>query len=92
YVTKLTLGTPPQSFRVTIDIQGNNLFIPSISCTNISCNDHAKYNSSKSSTYVANDTRVSASFYKVEIDGRVPQDTLNVAGLSIKKLLFCRGR
>ena len=91
-LTNVTLGTPPQSFRVAIDIQGNNLFVPSIMCTKIACEDHAKYNSSASSTYAANNTRIWANYYGMEMNGHVSQDTLNVAGLSIENYLFAEAK
>ncbi|WKY13973.1 hypothetical protein Q1695_004645 [Nippostrongylus brasiliensis] len=50
FVTNITVGTPPQLFRVIIDTGSANLWIPDLNCT--SCNGTNAFDSSASSTYV----------------------------------------
>lgn len=53
YVSKVTLGTPPQEFDVVLDTGSANLWVPDKTCNDAGCSGKHKYDKDASSTFVA---------------------------------------
>ncbi|KAI0732903.1 aspartic peptidase A1 [Fomitopsis betulina] len=84
YFAEITLGSPPQSFKVILDTGSSNLWVPSTKCTSIACFLHTKYDSSASSTYKANGTEFSIQYGSGSMEGFVSQDTLTIGDITVK--------
>lgn len=50
YWGEISLGSPPQNFKVIFDTGSGNLIVPSKSCGDAGCSPHQKYDSKASST------------------------------------------
>jgi saccharopepsin len=85
---EISLGTPPQVFKVILDTGSSNLWIPSSKCNSIACFLHSKYDSSSSSSYKQNGSDFEIRYGSGSLSGFVSSDTLDFAGMTIKNQLF----
>eukprot|EP00010_Vexillifera_abyssalis_P007837 CAMPEP_0201544922 /NCGR_PEP_ID=MMETSP0173_2-20130828/1532_1 /ASSEMBLY_ACC=CAM_ASM_000268 /TAXON_ID=218659 /ORGANISM="Vexillifera sp., Strain DIVA3 564/2" /LENGTH=402 /DNA_ID=CAMNT_0047953207 /DNA_START=17 /DNA_END=1225 /DNA_ORIENTATION=+ len=90
YYGQIMLGTPPQPFTVIFDTGSSNLWVPSSKCarTNVACRTHNTYNSTASSTYVANGTSFEIEYGTGSLEGFLSQDTLTIADLKVQRQTF----
>jgi hypothetical protein len=87
YYGEITLGTPAQSFEVIFDTGSADLWVAGSGCDS-SCGRHAKYDSSKSSTYIANGISFDIMYGSGPVSGYQSIDTLNMGGLQISNQEF----
>lgn len=84
YFADISVGTPPQDFKVILDTGSSNLWVPSKKCSSIACFLHTKYDSSASSTYKANGSEFKIQYGSGSLEGTVCQDTVQIGDLKIK--------
>jgi cathepsin D len=91
YFGDIGIGSPAQIFRVVFDTGSTQFWIPSIHCvpSNVACSVHAQYDSSKSSTYVANGTDVEIIFGLGSLSTYLSVDVITIGDIKIQNQGFC---
>lgn len=87
YYGQISLGTPGQKFNVIFDTGSADLWVASSKCDS-SCGTHAEYDSSKSSTYVANGQAFNITYGSGPVGGYESQDICTLGGLGVKSQIF----
>jgi saccharopepsin len=82
--SEISIGTPPQTFKVILDTGSSNLWVPSQQCGSIACYLHTTYDSSSSSSYKANGSEFEIRYGSGSMKGFVSQDILTIGDLTIK--------
>ncbi|AGO11392.1 AaceriACR144Wp [[Ashbya] aceris (nom. inval.)] len=83
YAADVTIGTPPQNFRVVVDTGSSTLWVPGKECRAMACRLHNKYDHDRSSTYKENGTLTGVTYGSGSIMGYVSEDTFRISDLEI---------
>jgi hypothetical protein len=87
YYGEVALGTPEQTFEVIFDTGSSDLWVAGSQCDD-SCGRHAKYDASKSSTYIANGTSFDIEYGSGPVSGYQSIDNMNMGSLVVKNQEF----
>jgi saccharopepsin len=85
----VSVGTPGQVFQVVYDTGSSNLWVPSSTC-GISCYLKPRYQSTASSTYVANGTIFQILYGSGPVSGFISQDTVVVGNITVTNQGFAQ--
>ncbi|XP_012518148.1 PREDICTED: pepsin F-like [Propithecus coquereli] len=81
YVGIITIGTPPQEFRVILDTGSTDLWVPSIYCKSVACGGHNIFRPQLSSTFQSSERRMDIAYGSGRMSGHVGYDTVRIGGL-----------
>ncbi|KAJ8393541.1 hypothetical protein AAFF_G00060140 [Aldrovandia affinis] len=88
YFGTISIGNPPQTFKVIFDTGSSNMWVPSVYCSSQACSNHKKYNPSLSSTYRPTNRYMSIQYGTGSMTGFLVYDTVNVAGINDLNQIF----
>ncbi|KAG1843133.1 aspartic peptidase domain-containing protein [Suillus subalutaceus] len=83
WYASIDVGTPAQTFTVSIDTGSADLFLPSVNCSD-SCNGHNRYDPSKSSTADDLHKAFVLTFGEGEVEGEQIADNVVIGGYEAK--------
>nr|XP_058926483.1 pregnancy-associated glycoprotein 2-like [Kogia breviceps] len=81
YFGDITIGTPPQQFKVLFDTGSGNLWVPSIYCSSAPCRTHEVFNPHKSTTFRPSAQHVDLTYGSGRMVGFLGYDTVRIGKL-----------
>ncbi|XP_062975191.1 pepsin B-like [Elgaria multicarinata webbii] len=88
YFGEISIGTPPQNFRVLMDTGSANLWVPSVYCNTEACVNHNKFNPRASSTYSNNGQTFTLSYGSGSLTVMLGYDTVQVQNIVVRNQEF----
>ena len=82
--SEISIGNPPQDFKVILDTGSSNLWVPSSECGSIACYLHSTYDSSASETYKKNGSEFEIRYGSGSLSGFVSQDDITIGDITVK--------
>ncbi|XP_061057796.1 pregnancy-associated glycoprotein 2-like [Eubalaena glacialis] len=81
YVGSITIGTPPQQFKVIFDTGSADLWVPSVYCDSVPCYTHKVFNPHLSTTFRLSGRPVDLTFGSGRMVGFLGYDTVRIGKL-----------
>ncbi|XP_045672706.1 chymosin-like [Phyllostomus hastatus] len=81
YFGEIHIGTPPQAFTVIFDTGSSDLWVPSVYCKSEACQNHRRFDPSKSSTFRDLGEPLSIQYGTGSMEGILGSDTVTVSGI-----------
>ncbi|XP_032270916.1 pepsin F-like [Halichoerus grypus] len=81
YVGTISIGTPPQEFKVIFDTGSSDLWVPSTYCSSPACANHNVFNPLLSSTFRISGRPIHLQYGSGRMSGFLAYDTVQFGGL-----------
>ncbi|XP_036115558.1 pepsin F-like [Molossus molossus] len=88
YVGTISIGTPPQEFKVIFDTGSADLWVPSIYCSSPACATHRTFHPGKSSTFLSTGRPISLHYGSGSMTGLLGSDNVRIGDLVVKYQAF----
>ncbi|KAI9280413.1 aspartic peptidase domain-containing protein [Sporodiniella umbellata] len=87
YLVKIEIGTPPQSFLVSLDTGSADTWIPSTRCPKRICTLN-RYDSRKSTTFSASRTSFSINYAQGRVSALYGKDKMRIGSMEVQQQTF----
>ncbi|XP_057582523.1 pregnancy-associated glycoprotein 2-like [Hippopotamus amphibius kiboko] len=88
YIGKITIGTPPQEFRVLFDTGSSDFWVPSIYCSSPYCRTRKLFNPRLSVTFQRSGQLCNLNYFSGKIVGFLGYDTVRIGNLVVMAQAF----
>eukprot|EP00238_Polyblepharides_amylifera_P006249 CAMPEP_0196579632 /NCGR_PEP_ID=MMETSP1081-20130531/23796_1 /TAXON_ID=36882 /ORGANISM="Pyramimonas amylifera, Strain CCMP720" /LENGTH=414 /DNA_ID=CAMNT_0041899271 /DNA_START=125 /DNA_END=1369 /DNA_ORIENTATION=+ len=88
YFSEISIGTPPQKFKVVMDTGSSNLWVPGSKCFSPACWLHKSFKGSKSSSYSSNGTKFAIAYGSGSLTGVLDMDDVTLGSMTIHNQIF----
>ncbi|NXA39634.1 PEPC protein, partial [Eudromia elegans] len=88
YFGEISIGTPPQSFRVLFDTGSANLWVPSTYCETPACDAHSRFEPSQSSTFSSIGTTYTLAYGFGDLSVVLGYDTVTIQNMVVTNQEF----
>lgn len=88
YFGSMSVGTPPQPFKVIFDTGSSNLWVPNAQGSGAGCTQKQLYNSKASSTYDQNCSIFAVQYGSGPVSGYYSQDTITMGNYEVPNFTF----
>ncbi|GAB1302190.1 Pepsin A-5 [Apodemus speciosus] len=88
YIGIISIGTPPQEFKVVLDTGSSVLWVPSVYCSSPACARHRTFNPLRSSTFLVSGRPVNVAYGSGEMSGFLAYDTVKIGDLTVVAQAF----
>ncbi|XP_044530865.1 renin-like [Gracilinanus agilis] len=90
YYGEISIGSPPQTFKVIFDTGSSDFWVSSSKCSTPrkACEFHNRYDASKSSTYKMNGSEFLIPSVYGWVEGLLSQDILSIGGIKVTQFFW----
>lgn len=82
----ISIGTPPQEFKIIFDTGSSNFWIPGVNCEGLG--NKRGFDPDQSETYAPINGNISIEYGRGAASGQLGKDTVQIAGLTVKDVTF----
>ncbi|XP_057583140.1 pregnancy-associated glycoprotein 2-like [Hippopotamus amphibius kiboko] len=83
YIGNITIGTPPQEFRVVFDTGSSDIWVSSIYCSSSSCRTQKRFDPHSSTTYRSSALKLDFNYHSGRMVGFLGYDTVRIGNFVI---------
>ncbi|XP_069344433.1 gastricsin isoform X1 [Eulemur rufifrons] len=88
YFGEISIGTPPQKFKILFDTGSSDFWVPSVYCQTVACTNHSRFDPAKSSTFSTKWQPFSLEYGSGALSGFFAYDTVAFPSMTLPNQQF----